>query len=306
MANKISFIGAGNVGSQAAFYCALKELGEIVMIDIAGDMAKGKALDLLEAMPVALADVKISGGSDYAMTKGSDVIVITAGVPRKPGMTRDDLIQINSNIMKSIIPEVVKYSPESILIIVSNPLDAMVRIAYDLSGFPKERVIGMAGILDSARFRTFICEELNVSVKDVEAMVLGGHGDSMVPLGAHCTVKGRPVSELMPKEKLDGIIKRTQDGGAEIVGLLKTGSAFFAPGLSAAQMVEAILKDLGSLLPCCALLEGEYGYDDVFIGVPVKLGKEGVKEIVELELTAEEKSAFANSVEHVKELVSKL
>ncbi len=300
---KISFVGAGNVGSQAAFYTALKQLGDIVLVDVVEGLAAGKALDLLEAMPIARADVKITGGSDYSLTKDSDIVVITAGIARKPGMSRDDLIDTNAKIMQSIIPEIVKNSPEGILIIVSNPLDVMVQLSYKLCGFPKNRVLGMAGVLDSARFRTFVSLELGVSVSDVEAMVLGGHGDLMVPLVKYCTVKGEKITDLLSSDKLDAIVKRVRGGGGEIVSLLKTGSAFFAPGLSTVEMIESILKDQKKILPCSVLLEGEYGIDGIFIGVPVKLGQRGAEEIVELELDEEEKRALEKSAEHIRDMV---
>lgn len=304
--SKITLVGVGNVGSQTAFYSALKNLGELVLIDINDGLAKGKALDMLEAMPIAKSDVQITGGSDYSLTKDSDIVVVSAGIPRKPGMTRDDLIEVNAKIIKSIIPEVVKSSPNCVMIIATNPLDAMVQLAYNLSGFPKQRVIGMAGVLDTARFKTFLAQELKASVKDVEAMVLGGHGDLMVPLVGYCKVNGKPITELLSQEKIDAIVQRVRDGGAEIVGLLKTGSAFFAPGLAIAEMMESILYDQKKVLPCAALLEGEYGVEGVFAGVPVKLGRKGIEEIVELDLTSEEKEAFAKSVSHVKELVKKI
>jgi malate dehydrogenase len=300
---KISFVGAGNVGSQAAFYTALKQLGDIVLVDVVEGLADGKALDLLEAMPIAQADVKITGGSDYSLTKDSDIVVITAGIARKPGMSRDDLIDTNAKIMQSIIPEIVKNSPEGILIIVSNPLDVMVQLSYKLSGFPKNRVLGMAGVLDSARFRTFVSMELGVSVSDVEAMVLGGHGDLMVPLVKYCTVGGKKITDLLSSDKLDAIVKRVRGGGGEIVSLLKTGSAFFAPGLSTVEMIESILKDQKKILPCSVLLEGEYGIDGIFIGAPVKLGQRGAEEIVELELDEEEKRALEKSAEHIRDMV---
>jgi malate dehydrogenase len=300
---KISFVGAGNVGSQAAFYAALKKLGDIILIDVVDGLAEGKALDLLEAMPIAQADVKITGGSDYSLTKDSEIVVITAGIARKPGMSRDDLIETNAKIMQSIIPEIVKNSPNSILIIVSNPLDVMVHLAYKLSGFPKNRILGMAGVLDSARFRTFVSLELGVGVSDVEAMVLGGHGDLMVPLVKYCTVKGKKITDLLSGDKLDAIVKRVRGGGGEIVNLLKTGSAFFAPGLSTVEMVESILKDQKRILPCSVLLEGEYGIDGIFIGVPVKLGRKGIEEIVELELDEEERRALEISAEHIRNMV---
>lgn len=304
--SKITIVGAGNVGSQAAFYAALKNLGDIILVDIVEGLAQGKALDILEAMPLAGSNVNITGSDDYNPSKDSDIVVVTAGIARKPGMSREDLIEINAKIIKAIIPEVVKYSPNCILIIVTNPLDAMVQLAYKLSGFPKNKVVGMAGVLDTARFRTFIAQELKVSVNDVEAMVLGGHGDLMVPLVNYCKVKEKPITQLLPKEKIDSIVQRVRGGGAEIVNLLKTGSAFFAPGLAIIEMVESILKDQKKILPCAALLEGEYSIDGIFAGVPVKLGTNGVEEIIELKLTEDENTAFKKSVEHVRELVKKI
>lgn len=304
--SKITIVGAGNVGSQAAFCAALKNLGEIVLIDLIDGLAEGKALDILESMPLDGNDTKIKGETDYSLTKNSDIVVITAGVARKPGMSRDDLININANIMRSIIPEVVKNSPNAILMIVSNPLDAMVHLAHKLSGFPKNRVIGMAGILDTARFKTFLAEETGASVKDIEALVLGGHGDLMVPVIGSCSVQNTPINQTLSKEKIENIVTRVRNGGAEIVGLLKTGSAFFAPGMSIVEMIESILKDLKKVLPCSVLLEGEYGVNGIFAGVPVKLGKNGVEEIVEIELTEEEKQALQKSVEHVRVLVEKI
>jgi len=297
---KITIVGAGNVGSQAAFYAALRKLGDIVLIDIVEDLAAGKALDILESMPVAQSDVTIRGGSDYRMTRDSDIIAITAGMPRKPGMSRDDLIETNAQIMRAIISEVVRSSPRSILIIISNPLDTMTALAYRLSGFPKNRVIGMAGILDSARFRTFVALELGVPVSEIEAMVLGGHGDLMVPLISYCRVSGRPITSVLPSETIDAIVERVRGGGGEIVNLLKTGGAFFAPGVSTVEMIESILQDQKKILPCSTLLEGEYGFHDVFAGVPVTLGKNGVEEIRELELSPGEREAFAQSVESIR------
>ncbi|MBN1635034.1 MAG: malate dehydrogenase [Deltaproteobacteria bacterium] len=297
---KISIIGAGNVGSQAAFYSALRGLGDIVLVDVVDGLAAGKALDMLESMPIAGVNSKIIGGSDYALTRDSDIVVVTAGIARKPGMSRHDLIETNSRIMRSVIPEIGKESPESILIVVTNPLDEMVHLAHTLSGFPKQRVLGMAGVLDSVRFRTFIAEELGADVNDVKAMVLGSHGDLMIPLVEYCTVKGEKISNLLSQEKIDVIVERVRKGGVEIVKLLKTGSAFFAPGLSIAAMVEAIIKDQKNIMPCSVLLQGEYGVEDVFIGVPVKLGRNGAEEIIELELNKEERLAFDKSVSQVK------
>lgn len=301
---KITIVGAGNVGSQAAFYSALKNLGEIVLIDIVEGLAKGKALDISESLPVAGTDTKIIGGEDYSLTQGSDIVVITAGIARKPGMSRDDLVNTNASIMRSIIPEVARHSPNCILIIVSNPLDIMVDLAYKLSGFPKNRVLGMAGVLDTARFKAFLRDETGASANEIEAVVLGGHGDLMVPVIGSCKINGKPLGEALSKEKLDEIVKRVQNGGAEIVGLLKTGSAFFAPGLSIVEMSESILNDLEKVLPCSVLLEGEYGMDGVFAGVPARLGKNGVEKIIEIPLSPEEKKLFKKSVEHIRKMVS--
>lgn len=304
--SKITVIGAGNVGSQTVFYAALKNLGDIVLIDMVPGLAEGKALDILESMPVAGIDSKIVGGTDYSLTKDSDIVVITAGVARKPGMTRDDLVNINSGIIKSVMTEVVKTSPNCILIVVTNPLDNMVKLAYELSGFPTNRVIGMAGVLDSARFKTFIAMETGASVKDIEAMVLGGHGDSMVPVLNSCTVKNVPLSQILSKEKLDAIILRTKNGGGEIVNLLKTGSAFFAPALSVVEMIEAILGDTKKVLPCSVLLSGEYGETGAFAGVPVTLGRSGAEKIMEIPLSEEEKIAFKKSVGQIKITTGKI
>lgn len=306
MKPKITVVGAGNVGAQTAFYAALRNLGDIVLVDVVEGLPQGKALDILESMPLVGNDISVIGSNSYEETKNSDIAVVTAGIARKPGMSRDDLIQINAKIMSSIVPELVKFSPNCILIIVSNPLDAMVTLAHKLSGFPRNRVIGMAGVLDSTRFRTFIAKELNVPVNDVNAMVLGGHGDSMVPIINNCTVGGKPITECMPKEKVEAIIERTKNGGGEIVALLKTGSAFFAPGVSVVEMVESIIHDKKNVLPCSVLLEGEYGVHGLFIGVPVRLGRKGAEEIVELNLSEQEKEAFNKSVEHVKSLVEKV
>jgi malate dehydrogenase len=298
---KITIVGAGNVGSQAAFYAAIKEVAkEIVLIDIVEGVPQGKALDILESMPLAGSNTKIVGSNDYSDSADSDIVVITAGLPRKPGMSRDDLIGINTKIMTSVVNEIVKYSPNCILIVVTNPLDTMVKIAYELSGFPKQRVLGMAGILDTARFRTFIAKELGADVRKVEALVLGSHGDLMVPLVKHCKVDSKPIDKLISKEKIAEIVQRVRDGGLEIVQLLKTGSAFFAPGLAITEMVESILKDQNKVLPCSVLLEGEYGVEGTFAGVPVRLGRAGITEIVELELSKEEKEAFDKSVKSVK------
>jgi malate dehydrogenase len=301
---KLTIVGAGNVGATTAHWISSKELADVVLIDILEGIPQGKGLDLLQAMPIEKRDSYVSGTNDYKDTANSDIVVITAGIPRKPGMSRDDLLNTNFGIMKSVVGDVVKYSPNCILIIVSNPLDAMAQTAYKLSGFPRERVIGMAGILDSARFRAFIAMELKVSVENVTAFVLGGHGDTMVPLPRYSTVAGIPVTELIEPAKLDAIVKRTRDGGAEIVKYLKTGSAYYAPSAATTEMVEAILKDKKKILPCAAYLQGEYGINGLFVGVPVKLGAKGIEQIIEIELTPEEKAALDKSAAAVKELVT--
>jgi len=303
MRNKVSVVGSGNVGATAAHWIASKELADVVLIDILEGIPQGKGLDLLQAMPIEKRDSHITGTNDYKDTAGSDIVVITAGIPRKPGMSRDDLLNTNYNIMKSVVSEIVKYSPNCILIIVSNPLDAMAQTAYKLSGFPRNRVIGMAGVLDSARFRTFIADELQVSVENVTAFVLGGHGDTMVPLPRYSTVAGIPITELIEPARLAAIVQRTRDGGAEIVKYLKTGSAFYAPSAAATEMVEAILKDKKKILPCAAYLDGEYGIKGLYVGVPVKLGSKGIEQIIQIKLTAEEQAALNKSADAVKELV---
>ena len=303
---KITVVGAGFVGSTCAHWAAARELGDVVLVDINDGVAKGKALDLYEASPVEHFDARVTGTSDYKDTADSDVMIITAGIPRKPGMSRDDLLATNSKIMKDVCKGVKQYSPNAVVIIVSNPLDAMAYVAIKELGFPRERVIGMAGVLDGARFRTFIAEELKCSVKDVHAFVLGGHGDTMVPMPRHCSVGGAPLLEILPKERVDALVKRTREGGAEIVGLLKTGSAYYAPSASAVQMAEAILRDQGRVLPCAAFLQGEYGIKDLFIGVLCKLGGNGLEQVIELKLNDEEKAGLDNSVKAVKELVEAL
>jgi malate dehydrogenase len=300
---KISVIGAGFVGSTCAHWAASKELGDIVLIDINGDSAKGKALDLFEASPVEGFDSRIEGGSDYAMTAQSDVVIITAGLPRKPGMSRDDLLATNAKIVKECASQAAKYSPNSVIIVISNPLDAMCHVAMKASGFPRERVIGMAGVLDGARFRSFIAMELGVSVEDVQAFVFGGHGDTMVPMPRYVSVGGIPLQQLLSQEKIDAIVDRTRKGGAEIVNLLKTGSAYYAPAASAVQMAEAIVRDKKRFLPCAVYLKGEYGTHDLFCGVLAKLGSKGLEGIPTLELNAEEKVMFDRSAAAVKELV---
>jgi malate dehydrogenase len=303
MRKKITVVGAGHVGESTAYALANKELGDVVLIDIVEDMPQGKGLDMLEAAPILGSDSFIRGTNDYKDTANSDIVVITAGLPRKPGMSRDDLLNKNYGIVKEVTENIVAQSPNAILIIVSNPLDAMVQTAYKVSGFPKERVIGMAGILDSARMRAFIAMELEVSVENINCFVLGGHGDTMVPLARYSTVAGIPVTDLIEKDKLDAIIERTRKGGGEIVKLLKTGSAYYAPAQAATEMCEAILKDKNKILPCAAYLEGEYGINGLYVGVPVKLGAGGIKQVVEISLTEDEKAALKKSADAVTELV---
>ena len=292
------------MGATAAHWIASKELADVVLIDIMEGIPQGKALDLLQAMPVEKRDSAIIGTNDYADTANSDIVIITAGIPRKPGMSRDDLLHTNYKIMQDVVSKVVKYSPNCIIIVVSNPLDAMAQAAFKLSGFSRNRVIGMAGVLDSARFRTFIAQELDVSVENVTAFVLGGHGDTMVPLARYSTVAGIPITELIVPAKLEALIERTRNGGAEIVKYLKTGSAFYAPSASAVEMVEAILKDKKKILPCAVHLEGEYGIKGLFVGVPVKLGANGCEQIIEIKLTADEQAALNKSADSVKELIT--
>jgi malate dehydrogenase len=302
MRKKVAIVGSGNVGATAAHWIASKELADVVLIDIVEGIPQGKGLDLLEAMPIEKRDSFIIGTNDYADTADSDIVVITAGIPRKPGMSRDDLLNTNYKIMKDVVGKVVEFSPNCILIIVSNPLDAMAQAAYKLSGFARQRVIGMAGVLDSARFRAFIAEELRVSVENVTAFVLGGHGDTMVPLPRYSTVAGIPITELMDAPTIDRLVQRTRDGGAEIVKYLKTGSAYYAPSAAATEMVEAILKDKKKILPCAAYLQGEYGITGLFVGVPVKLGSSGIEQIIEIKLTPDEKAALDKSAAAVTEL----
>jgi malate dehydrogenase len=309
MDKKVTVIGAGNVGATAAQRLAEKELCDVVLIDIIEGVPQGKALDLAEAAPIEKHDAHLTGANGYEASANSDIVIITAGIPRKPGMSRDDLLSTNAGIMKDVTRKIAELSPDAVLIIVSNPLDAMCHVAYDTSGFPKNRVMGMAGVLDSARFRAFIAMELDVSVENTTAFVLGGHGDTMVPLPRYSTVAGIPITELLPKERIDALVERTATGGAEIVSLLKTGSAFYAPASAAVEMAESILKDKKKILPCAVLLEGEYGFNDLFIGVPVKLGANGIEEVIEITLTPEEKSALeksADAVIELKELLKKL
>jgi malate dehydrogenase len=304
MRNKITIVGSGNVGATCAHWMAAKELADIVLIDIIEGVPEGKGLDLLEAMPIEKRDAHVLGTQKYEDTANSDIVVITAGVPRKPGMSRDDLLNINYKIMADVVGKAVKYSPDCILIIVSNPLDAMAQAAYKMSGFSRNRVIGMAGVLDSARFRAFIAEELKVSVENVTAFVLGGHGDTMVPLPRYSTVAGIPITELLDQATIERLVQRTRDGGAEIVKYLKTGSAYYAPSAAVTEMAEAILKDKKKILPCAAYLEGEYGISGLFVGVPCKLGARGIEDVIEIKLTPEEDIALKKSAGAVKELVA--
>src|SRR5690349_24284843 len=300
--NKVTVIGAGNVGATTAQRIAEAGLADVVLVDIVDGMPQGKGLDLAEAAPVVGHDARITGTNDYADTAGSDIIVVTSGIPRKPGMSRDDLIATNAGIVGGVVKSAAAVSPDAIIIVVTNPLDVMCHVAKVASGFPRERVLGMAGVLDSARFRTVIAQELNVSVEDVHAFVLGGHGDTMVPLSRYSTVAGVPITELLSKERIDAIAKRTADGGAEITKLVGT-SAWYAPGQAAAEMCEAILRDKKKILPCSVFLQGEYGVRDLFVGVPVKLGARGVEQIIEIKLTPEEDAALKKSAASVKELV---
>lgn len=302
MNKKVTVIGAGNVGATAAQRLAEKELCDVVLVDIIEGVPQGKALDLAEAAPIEKHDAHLVGTNAYDASAGSDIVIITAGIPRKPGMSRDDLLTTNAGIVKKVTQEVASRSPDATLIIVSNPLDAMCHVAFDASRFPKQRVIGMAGVLDSARFRAFIAMELNVSVENTHAFVLGGHGDTMVPLPRYSSVAGIPITELMAPERIEALVKRTRNGGAEIVSLLKTGSAYYAPASAAVEMAESILKDKKKILPCAAYLQGEYGIKDLFIGVPVKLGASGIEQVVEIKLTAEENAALQKSAAAVQEL----
>jgi malate dehydrogenase len=303
---KISVIGAGNVGATAALWLADKELGDVVLVDIIEGMPQGKALDLAQTAPVEGYDVRLTGSNGYRETSDSDIVIITSGLPRKPGMSRDDLLKTNAEIVGTVTEQVMQYSKNPILIVISNPLDPMCHVAMKKSGLPKQRVIGMAGVLDSARMRCFIAEALNVSVENVTAFVLGGHGDTMVPLPRFSTVAGIPLPELLSPDRIDAIVKRTANGGAEIVSLLKTGSAYYAPSAAAVEMAEAIIKDKKKILPCAAYLEGEYGINGLFVGVPVKLGERGIEEIIQINLTTEERSALHRSAASVQELVNVL
>ena len=304
--NKISVIGAGNVGATVANRVAEMEIGDVVMVDIIDGLPQGKGLDMLESAPIEGFDSNIIGSTGYEETRDSDVVVVTSGVARKPGMSREDLLETNRKIIESVVDQVIAQSPNTILIMVANPLDTMTYLAYKRSGFPRKRVMGMAGILDTARFKAFIAMELNVSMEDIQTIILGGHGDEMVPLPSYTTVSGIPLSHFLTGETIDRLVERTRKGGGEIVSLLKTGSAFYAPGAAAAQMVEAILKDKKRILPCCAYLEGEYDLSDICFGVPVKLGLEGVEEIIELKLTAEERKLVSTSAESVRKSIAAL
>jgi len=302
MDKKVTVVGAGNVGATAAQRLAEKELCDVVLVDIVEGVPQGKALDLAQAAPIEKHDAHLTGANAYDATAGSRIVIITAGIPRKPGMSRDDLLATNAGIVKKVTQEVAARSPEAVLIIISNPLDAMCHVAFDASRFPKQRVIGMAGVLDSARFRAFIAMELKVSVENTHAFVLGGHGDTMVPLPRYSSVAGIPITELMSPDRIEALVKRTRNGGAEIVGLLKTGSAFYAPASAAVEMAESILKDKKKVLPCAAYLEGEYGIKDLFIGVPVKLGAKGIEQVIEIKLSSEEQAALHKSAAAVQEL----
>ena len=302
MQNKVTVVGAGNVGATTAQRIFDKGYADVVLVDVVEGLPQGKALDMLEAGPIVASDASVKGSNSYEDTAGSEIVIITAGIARRPGMSRDDLLTTNMNIVGSVTSEVVQHSPNAILIIVSNPLDAMVQHAFSVSNFPSQRVIGMAGVLDTARFRTFLAEETGVSVRDIQAYVLGGHGDSMVPLPKYTTIGGVPISDLLPADVLERIIQRTRDGGAEIVGLLKTGSAYYAPSAAVVEMVESILFDQKRVLPCAAQLDGEYGITGLYLGVPTKLGRAGVEQIVELDLTATEKEGLQHSASEVEEL----
>lgn len=302
---KITVIGGGNVGATTCHRLAEKELGDVVMVDIVEGMPQGKSLDLMQSGPVVGYDTVVTGTNGYEETAGSDIVVITSGIPRKPGMSRDDLLRTNAGIVKTVTEQVVAASPNAILIVVSNPLDAMTWVAWTASKFPAQRVMGMAGVLDSARFRTFLAMELNVSVENVNAFVLGGHGDTMVPVLSYTNVAGIPITKLIGKERLAQIVQRTRDGGAEIVKLLKTGSAYYAPSAASVEMVEAILKDKKKILPAAAYCQGQYGLHDIFVGVPVKLGSDGIEQIIEVELNDEETAMLKRSADAVKELTDR-
>lgn len=304
--NKITIVGAGNVGATCAHWAAAKELGDIVLVDVVEGIPQGKALDLMQAAPVEGFDALVTGSNNYADTAGSDVVVITAGIARKPGMSRDDLLATNSKIVKSVTEQVAKTSPGAYIIVVTNPLDVMTYVAYKASGFPPNRVFGMSGVLDSARFRTFVALELGISFEDVTTFVLGGHGDDMVPLVRYTYAGGIPIEKLLPREKIDALVERTRKGGAEIVNFLKTGSAYYAPSASVVQMIEAVLKDKKRILPVAAYLQGEYGEKDMYLGVPAVIGGNGVEKIIEIDLTQEERAALEKSIQSVRKLMAVL
>ena len=306
MRKKVTVVGAGNVGANCALRIADKELADVVLVDVVEGVPQGKGLDLLQSGPVQGYDVMLTGANDYEPTANSDIAILTAGFPRKPGMSRDDLLMANYDVVRQATEQVARYSPNCILIVVTNPLDAMAQAAHWVSKFSRNRVVGMAGVLDSARFRTFIAQELKVSVENVTAFVLGGHGDTMVPLPRYSTVAGIPITDLLPADKIQALVARTANGGAEIVALLKSGSAYYAPAASAVEMVEAILKDKKKILPCAAYLDGQYGVKGLYVGVPVKLGRSGVEQIIEIKLTGDEQAAFDKSAAAVRELVDKL
>jgi len=304
MRTKITVVGAGNVGATAAQRLAERDYADVVLVDIVDGVPQGKALDLQQSGPIEGYDSLITGANSYEETAGSSVVMITSGVPRKPGMSRDDLVLTNARVIRSVTEQVARYSPECILVMMTNPLDAMCQVAMNVSGFPRERVVGQAGVLDSARFRAFIARELDVSVEDVTAFVLGGHGDTMVPLPRYSTVAGIPITELLPPDRLEAIVQRTRDGGAEIVGLLKTGSAFYAPSSAMMAMVDSIVLDKKRVLPCAAYLTGEYGIDGLFVGVPVKLGARGIEEIIQITLLPDEQAALQRSAQAVRDLIN--
>ena len=303
---KITIVGAGNVGAHAAVWAGIKELGDIVLIDVIEGVPQGKGLDLAEAAPIEGFDTRIIGTNDYKDTANSDVVIITAGIARKPGMSRSDLINTNTGIVKNVTEQIVKYSPNAIIIVVTNPLDVMVYVAWKVSGFPPNRVVGLSGALDAASLKAFIAMELNVSVEDVHAMVIGGHADEMVPLPRYCSIAGIPLPQLLKKDRIDAIMERTKKAGGEIVGLLKTGSAFYAPSAAVIEMTEAIIRDKKRIIPCAAYCSGKYGVNGIFVGVPVKLGAKGVEDIIEIELNTEERKAFDNSVAVIRKLIEEI
>jgi malate dehydrogenase len=304
---KITVVGAGHVGATCAQLLAMKELArEVILVDIAEGIPQGKGLDMWESAPVEGFDAQVKGANDYSLSEGSEIFIVTAGIARKPGMSRDDLLKTNANVIKAVSNEIKRVAPDSIIIMVTNPLDVMAQVALETTGFPRERVIGMAGVLDTARYRSFIALELDVSIEDVQALVLGGHGDTMVPLASYTSVSGIPLSQLLPQDRIDALVERTRKGGGEIVAYLKTGSAYYAPAASAVQMAEAIVKDKRRILPCAAWLQGEYGMNDLFLGVPCLLGDGGLKKVLEVELSDDERAALETSAEHVRETVAAL